>query len=77
MFHLQEHNKTLSVNLEQHAAVLERLIGLNAELMDQLNARTAAKSQPPRPPDVALQVLDLPSQCAESGRGRAGMQPRV
>ncbi len=34
----QEHNRTLSVNLEQHAAVLERLIGLNTELMDQVTS---------------------------------------
>ena len=57
MCHAQEHNKTLSNNLEQHAAVLERLIGLNAELMDQLNERAAAKLRPPLPPEFTIQVL--------------------
>ena len=56
----QEHNRTLSVNLEQHAAVLERLIGLNAELMDQVNARTAAKLRTAQPLPGVEQVLHLP-----------------
>lgn len=45
----QVHNKTLSVNLAQHAGVLEKLIALNTELMDQLNARTTQKLHPPPP----------------------------
>lgn len=53
------------MNLEQHAAVLERLIGLNTELMDQVNARTAAKLRQPPPPAAAPQVAswayNLPS----------------
>lgn len=48
----QVHNKTLSVNLAQHAAVLEKLIALNAELMDQLNARTTQKLHLPPPPSA-------------------------
>ena len=36
---LRAHNQMLSANLEAHARVAERLIGLNTELMDSLNAR--------------------------------------
>lgn len=36
---LRDHAKTLSASLESHARVLERLIALNAELMDAANAK--------------------------------------
>ncbi|KAK9819656.1 hypothetical protein WJX72_000845 [[Myrmecia] bisecta] len=37
---LRKHNHTLSVNLENHARVVEKLISLNTELMDVANARS-------------------------------------
>lgn len=36
---IEQHNRTLSVNLENHAAVVEKLIELNTELMDSANNR--------------------------------------
>ncbi|GAX74534.1 hypothetical protein CEUSTIGMA_g1983.t1 [Chlamydomonas eustigma] len=39
---LQAHCKNLSVNLETNAQVIEKLIELNAELMDNLNIATAS-----------------------------------
>jgi len=36
---LQSHNRLLSMNLENHARVVEKLVELNAELMGKANAR--------------------------------------
>lgn len=69
---MQVHNKTLSVNLEQHATVLEKLIGLNTELMDNLNAKSAylLYTPPPLPPqtpaEVCLLVRSAQELCRES-----------
>lgn len=55
---LQQHCQTLSVNLESNARVIEKLIELNSEVMDKLNA-TAHKNGsthyavPPAPPVFA------------------------
>uniref|UniRef100_A0A061S1R3 Uncharacterized protein n=1 Tax=Tetraselmis sp. GSL018 TaxID=582737 RepID=A0A061S1R3_9CHLO len=40
---LEGHQRTLSVNLENHARVVEKLIELNAELMDSANTRAFGK----------------------------------
>lgn len=42
---LSRHNKLLSSNLESHAHVIERLIELNAELMDTANSQAAKQQQ--------------------------------
>ena len=39
---LSESNRTLTVNLQQHAVVVEKLIGLNADLMDARNDASLA-----------------------------------
>lgn len=41
---LREHARTLSMNLESHARVVENLISLNSELMDAANLRALGES---------------------------------
>jgi hypothetical protein len=52
---LRSHNHTLSVNLEAHARVVDKLVALNAELMDAANEAAFGRRHP-APPGEAVQV---------------------
>lgn len=62
---LLEANHVLSVNLRQHGEVVEKLIGLNSELMDRANEERAA-----RDPEVLAKQKEL----EEAREARIGLE---
>lgn len=64
---LLEANHVLSVNLRQHGEVVEKLIGLNSELMDRANEERAA-----RDPEVLAKQKELEE--AREARIAAGLE---
>ena len=64
---LLEANHVLSVNLRQHGEVVEKLIGLNSELMDRANEERAA-----RDPEVLATQKELEE--AREARIAAGLE---
>ena len=67
---LLEANHVLSVNLRQHGEVVEKLIGLNGELMDRANEERAA-----RDPEVLAKQKELEE--AREARIAAGLEPEA
>ena len=67
---LLEANHVLSVNLRQHGEVVEKLIGLNGELMDRANEERAA-----RDPEVLAKQKELEE--AREARIAARLEPEA
>ena len=64
---LLEANHVLSVNLRQHGEVVEKLIGLNSELMDKANEERAR-----RDPDVLAKQKELAGEEENTNTDAAG-----
>ena len=74
---VNQHNHTLSVNLETHASVVEKLIELNTELMDTMNNRAFGHTTPaPAGPSGAMGNGAMPPGAAGGG-GNAGLSDVV
>lgn len=72
---LLEANHVLSVNLRQHADVVEKLIGLNAELMDKANEERAGRDPEVIAEREKYKLAHEAAGLAAAGAAGAGLPP--